>query len=204
MNKPGNVFCGPVAIHPVDHPPVEIDSEQDLQLCELLARRSGIDEDLRERLKGVKAFVMDFDGVHTDDKAHVDENGIESVTVARGDGMGIELLRKANRCEMLILSKERNSVVRQRAAKMKIECTQSCDDKVLEMDKWLAAKNIQWSDVLYIGNDINDLPPLQKAGVSACPSDAHISVSSIVDWVVPANGGNGAIRAVAELLLECQ
>ncbi|MEP7240606.1 MAG: acylneuraminate cytidylyltransferase [Devosia sp.] len=200
FERVGRRFCGPAALFPVDHPPVEVDSVADLALCSALAmsrgEMGGIDPST------VRALVMDFDGVHTDDTASVDENGIESVIVSRRDGMGIEMLRQSGRFEMLILSKEANSVVVQRAAKLKVECMQSREDKVADLDSWLRAKGLQWSEVLFVGNDRNDLGALRRAGYSACPRDAHDSVTGIVDWIIPADGGRGAIRAIADRLLE--
>ena len=197
----GRRFCGKVAHYVVDHPPVEIDTLEDLEICETLAQQKDSAVIPREQFSGIKAFVMDFDGVHTDDRAYIDQNGMESVVVSRRDGLGIEMLRNAGRCQMLILSKETNRVVMRRAKKLKIECLQSCDDKVRALSSWLHDKSISWDETLYVGNDINDIPAMEKAGLSACPSDAHPAVKVIADWVVPERGGRGAVRSIAEALL---
>ena len=85
-------FCGPAKLVPVDTPPVEIDSEADFALAETLLGLSG---PLAEIPAGVRALVMDFDGVFTDDRVLVDETGREAVFASRSDGMGLGLLRKA-------------------------------------------------------------------------------------------------------------
>jgi len=203
----GRRFCGPVALHVVNHPPVEIDSIQDLVVCDLIARaqeKAGTSPELARRLAEVKALVMDFDGVHTDDTVSVDQNGIESVTVSRRDGMGIELLRKSGRYRLLILSKEKNSVVARRAEKLQVQCLQACDDKVSALEEWLAGERLTWRDVLYVGNDINDAGPLARAGLAACPQDAHPAVLPLAHWVIPENGGRGVLRMIADHLLNQQ
>lgn len=202
FERVGRRFCGSTALYPVNHPPVEIDTPADLALCDLIARSDSYNPfGLGEQLKSVRALVMDFDGVHTDDTVSVDSNGLESVRVSRRDGLGLERLRKSGRCRLLILSKERNPVVMRRAEKLGIECIQACDDKVAALENWLSGAALSWNDVLYIGNDINDLGPLQRAGLAACPLDAHPSIIPLVDWVVPVNGGNGVLREVCDKLL---
>ncbi|PMR73047.1 acylneuraminate cytidylyltransferase [Billgrantia endophytica] len=198
----GQRFCGPVALYNVDHPPVEIDSLADLALCNAIATERGETGGLTEDDIGkIRTVVMDFDGVHTDDMAIVDQNGIESVRVSRRDGLGIELLRKLGRFKLLILSKEKNPVVTRRSEKLGVECLQARDDKVAALGEWLEAQGLDWETVLFIGNDRNDLAAIQKAGFSACPLDAHACVFDQVDWIIPYGGGQGAVRAVADRLL---
>jgi N-acylneuraminate cytidylyltransferase len=205
FEKVGRRTCGKVALFEVDHPNVEIDSVADLELCDVIARQrddaAAIGADVRSRLKAVRAVIMDFDGVHTDDTVTVDENGKESVRASRSDGMGIELLRRAGRYKLVIVSKETNGVVGARAAKIKVECLQAIEDKVASIETWLAAQHLNWSDVLYVGNDVNDLGPLSRALVAVCPQGAHPSAASLAHWVVPRPGGSGVLRAIADALL---
>lgn len=197
----GRRFCGTVALCPVDHPAVEIDSLADLELCSLLAARPSQSGIAREWLAAVRVLVTDFDGVHTDDLAYVAQDGTESVRVSRSDGLGLGLLRAAGRVTMLILSKERNPVVTARGAKLGIEVLQAVDDKVAALDAWLSARQMSWSDVLYVGNDINDAAAMTRARLSACPCDAHPSILAQAGWVLPSPGGQGALRVLAEALL---
>lgn len=198
--RTGQRFCGPVALSPVDHPPVEIDSFDDLALCAQLAvARGGSGPD--DRLDRVAAVVMDFDGVHTDNLVLTDETGREAVVTSRGDGMGLEMLRKAGHWRLMILSKERNPVVERRAAKLKIEVHQAVDDKVAALDGWLAGQGLDWAQLLYVGNDVNDAAAMTRAGLSACPADAHPAILGLADWVLPQPGGRGALRAMCDALL---
>jgi N-acylneuraminate cytidylyltransferase len=197
----GQRFCGSVALYPVDHPPIEIDTLQDFALCSQIAQMGGHNEVPSERLEKVKAIVMDFDGVHTDNLVITDQNGIESVRTSRGDGMGISALRDSGRYQMMILSKERNPVVIKRAEKLKLEVYHNVDDKVGALNDWLAKRGLGWADLLYVGNDINDHSAMVEAGLSACPSDSHPSILGIADWILPLPGGKGALRSMSDILM---
>lgn len=197
----GQRFCGSVALFQVDHPPIEIDTLQDLALCSQIAQTGKHIEIAHERLAAVKAIVMDFDGVHTDNLVIMDQNGVESVRTSRGDGMGVSALRDCGRYQMMILSKERNPVVLKRAEKLKLEVYHSVDDKVAALEGWLARQGMMWADLLYVGNDINDQAAMERAGLSACPSDSHPAILGTADWILPYPGGKGALRAMADVLM---
>jgi YrbI family 3-deoxy-D-manno-octulosonate 8-phosphate phosphatase len=199
--RTGQRFCGSVALYPVDHPPIEIDTQGDLALCSMIAQsraNSGVEAG---RLARVKAIVMDFDGVHTDNLVIVDQNGVETVRASRGDGMGIAALRDSDRYRMMILSTEKNPVVLRRGEKLGIEVHNGVEEKEAFLQEWLAAQGLTWHDLLYVGNDINDRQAMQNAGLSACPSDSHPEILGLADWILPAPGGNGALRAMADAIL---
>jgi YrbI family 3-deoxy-D-manno-octulosonate 8-phosphate phosphatase len=197
----GQRFCGAAALYPVDHPPVEIDTLQDFALCSHIAQSRQTTEIAPARLSAIKAIVTDFDGVHTDNLVYTDQNGAETVRTSRGDGMGLSMLRDTGRWSIMILSKERNPVVLKRAEKLKLEVQHSIDDKVSALESWLADLGLQWSDLLYVGNDVNDLAAMEKSGLSACPSDAHPTILGMADWILPHPGGQGALRVMADVLL---
>lgn len=197
----GQRFCGPVALCPVEHPPVEIDTLADLTLCSQIAAMRGGADLAPHRLDRIAAVVMDFDGVHTDNLVQTDDAGRETVRTSRGDGMGLEMLRKAGHWRLMILSKERNPVVAQRAAKLQIAVHQSVDDKVAALTSWLSGQDLDWEQCLYVGNDVNDAAAMAKAGLSACPNDAHPEIMTLADWVLPQPGGRGALRAMCDALL---
>jgi N-acylneuraminate cytidylyltransferase len=197
----GQRFCGPVALSVVDHPPVEIDSPADLAFCRQIAsKRAGL-EIAPERLEAVRALVMDFDGVHTDNLVTTDQEGRESVTTSRGDGMGLSLLKARGDVALMILSKERNPVVIARAKKLGIEVHNAIDDKVAALETWLAERGLGWEALLYVGNDLNDQPAMERAGLSACPADSHPDILGMADWILPSDGGRGALRDLCDRLL---
>ena len=154
-------------------------------------------------LQKIEAVVTDFDGVHTDNLVHLDENGNESVRCSRSDGMGIAALKEAG-FKLLILSKERNPVVSRRGEKLNVEVIQGCDNKLEALKIWLASHNISSQQCIYVGNDINDLECLQYVGISVSPADVHKSVSHAVAWKLSSMGGHGAIREMSDVLIEAK
>lgn len=198
----GQRFCGPVALCPVDQPPLEIDSLADLELAHVMAGTRTHAPVTPQALRQVAALVMDFDGVHTDNLVHTDQHGIEAVTTSRGDGMGLAELARRTDVVRLIVSKERNPVVLARAAKLGIEVMGAIDDKVGALDNWLEKQGLTWAQMLYVGNDINDAAPMQRAGLAACPSDAHGDVLGLAHWVLPCPGGRGALRHLCDVLTD--
>ena len=196
----GYRFFGRVDIAEVDAvTAVEIDTPEELEIAQALATL--IDPVAAEL--DVAALVMDFDGVHTDNLARVDEFGTEQVTVSRLDGMGIGLLRRAG-LPMLILSTETNPVVSARAAKLGVQVMQGVDDKAAALTAWAFEHDIRLSDIAYVGNDINDHECLALVGWPIVPADAHYSVRASARVVLAESGGRGAIREVADLILLAQ
>lgn len=148
----------------------------------------------------IKFIFFDFDGVFTDNKVYIDESGREMVCCSRSDGLGIELLRKAN-MDMLILSSETNPVVALRAAKLKIPVVQSCKDKALFLKNYLQRAELSADEVAYVGNDVNDIEAMRLVGFRICPADAHSSVLVCANIVLNNKGGNGAVRELCDMLL---
>ena len=148
-------------------------------------------------LKLPDLLVFDFDGVLTDDKVIVSQDGTESVRCSRGDGLGIEMARKSG-LKMLILSKEVNKVVSARGAKLKIEVIQGIDDKPAALKTYCKKHAISLARVMYVGNDLNDLGVMKIVGVSVAPKNSHPSVLKIASIVLKHDGGDGAVRELIE------
>jgi YrbI family 3-deoxy-D-manno-octulosonate 8-phosphate phosphatase len=144
-----------------------------------------------------KALITDFDGVHTNGKVNIAQDGSESVVCNRRDGMGIEAAKKKG-LQVLILSKEKNPVVEARAQKLGVECIHGCDDKLTILSKWLKSKDLHWDDIAYVGDDVNDLDCLQLAGLSICPADAVTIVKDHSDIQLKTRGGEGCVREIIE------
>lgn len=155
----------------------------------------------REALGAIKAIVFDFDGVFTDNKVIVSQDGSEFVVCDRGDGMGITLLKEIG-IRMMILSKEKNPVVSARGTKLGIEVIQGCDDKLPALNSWLEQNALDRKTCAYIGNDINDKECLLAVGLAVIPHDAHHSVRKIGAWRLKSDGGRGAIRELADGILD--
>ncbi|HEV2928597.1 MAG TPA: HAD hydrolase family protein, partial [Propionibacteriaceae bacterium] len=177
---------------------VEIDHDHDLTLASALA--AAIDPRVRV---DVDVVVTDFDGVHTDDAAIVDEDGYEAVRVSRADGLGVERLRKAG-VPILILSKETNRVVRARAAKLEVEVRHGIEGKTEVVRDWLRRQEIAPERAAYLGNDINDLAPMELVGWPIAVADAHPAVRRAARLVLSHSGGHGAVRELCDLVLEAR
>ncbi|HOT99298.1 MAG TPA: acylneuraminate cytidylyltransferase [Anaerolineaceae bacterium] len=151
-----------------------------------------------------KLLVMDFDGVFTDDTVITDQDGRESVICSRSDGFGLDMLRQHGKVHALILSREENPVVSARARKLKLEVYQGVQDKAQAIQQLIKERNLAQAEVIYIGNDLNDLPVLPYVGYFACPQDAHSEVIRRADLVLSKPGGCGAIRELVEIILRSE
>jgi YrbI family 3-deoxy-D-manno-octulosonate 8-phosphate phosphatase len=190
-------FFGRVAVEPVtEADALEIDTAEQVDVARALARgrESAVD------LSAVVALVTDFDGVHTDDRASVGEDGTESVFVSRADGHGIRLLREAG-IPVLILSTETNAVVARRAGKLGVECRQGIGDKLSELERWLAEHGVDPARTAYVGNDVNDMPCMAAVGYPIAVADAQPAVADHAVYVTERRGGRGAVREVADRIL---
>lgn len=157
---------------------------------------------INKKADKIKLLVLDFDGVLTNNKVIVDENGKESVICDRSDGLGIEILKKRTNIEIIVLSKEKNKIVEARCKKLGIRSIQGADDKVNALNLEIKKRDLSYSEVCFVGNDINDLHCLKKAGISIGVANSHPNVLKSVDYITTKNGGDGAVREVCEILLK--
>jgi YrbI family 3-deoxy-D-manno-octulosonate 8-phosphate phosphatase len=193
-------FFGKTVMHVVpDLRAFEVDEPTDLQLIDALLRSRQRDDAMKALPRRVAALVMDFDGVLTDNRVFVSQEGVESVACNRGDGWGLSQLRKTG-LPLLVLSTEANPVVEARCRKLGVECIQNAADKRAALDAWLAARNIAWADIVYVGNDENDLECLRAAGCSVAVQDAVSEVRSAARIILQSQGGRGAVREIADLI----
>lgn len=151
-------------------------------------------------LASIRLLVFDFDGVMTDNRVVVFEDGREGVLCSRGDGMGMDRLREVG-LPVAVLSKEGNPVVSARCRKLKIPCIQGVGDKLPVLRGLVAEQGIGLADVAYMGNDINDLECMQAVGLAIAPADAEPPILRIAGLVTIAKGGFGAVREVADLIV---
>ncbi|MFF8591248.1 cytidylyltransferase domain-containing protein [Streptomyces sp. NPDC015220] len=148
----------------------------------------------------IDAVVLDFDGTQTDDRVLIDSDGREFVSVHRGDGLGIAALRRSG-LKLLILSTEQNPVVAARARKLKLPVLHGIDHKDLALKQWCEEQGITPERVLYVGNDVNDLPCFDLVGWPVAVASAHDVVRGAARAVTTVPGGDGAIREIAGWLL---
>ena len=144
--------------------------------------------------------VYDFDGVMTNNRALVLQDGTEAVWVHRGDGLGVDMIRRTHLRQM-ILSTETNPVVTARARKLKIDVVQGSRNKREALLTLCQRDSIDPARILYVGNDLNDLEVMQTVGYPCAPADAHPEILNLAKFVTQAHGGNGVIREIAERIL---
>ena len=153
----------------------------------------------------IELLVLDFDGVVTDNRVWISEDGREMVAANRGDSLIMGKLKQAG-TDVVILSSETNPVVAARARKMKVEAIHGIglDDKAAVLQTLLKERKIDPARVAYIGNDINDLPCFEIAGWAVAVADAQPEVILAADYVTSKNGGHGAVREICDLILSRQ
>jgi N-acylneuraminate cytidylyltransferase len=154
----------------------------------------------RAPFEGVRLVVFDFDGVFTDDRVLVLEDGREAVTCSRGDGLGLARLRAAG-LRAAVLSSEVNAVVAARCRKLGLDCRQAVTDKGAALRALADEAGVPLPAVAYVGNDVNDLPALRLAGVAVAVADAHPEARAAAQVVLERGGGRGAVRELCERVL---
>ena len=187
---------------------VDIDTPADWAKYEALVYQGGLDmvmpenKSRRAMPKKIELVICDFDGVLTDNKVWTDQNGTEMIAAYRSDSLRIHELRKQG-IEVMILSSEPNPVVRARAKKMGVEAVHGVGilEKGNALRKVLEQKNIKAENVVYIGNDLNDLPCFEIVGWSVAVADAFPQVIRAADHVLSRAGGQGAVRELCDLIL---
>lgn len=150
----------------------------------------------------IKLIVSDFDGVLTDNRVWTDQDGRESVAASRADGMHLRDLRERG-IQVVVLSSEPNPVVGARAKKLEIEAVQGIDTrgKGEALRTLLSQKKVDPAQMIYIGNDVNDLPCFEIAGWAVAVADAVPAIRRAADYVLQTPGGHGALRELGDLVL---
>ena len=151
-------------------------------------------------LNNVILIAYDFDGVMTDNYVYLDENGKEMVKLNRSDGLAIALIKSMG-IGQVIISSEKNPIVRKRAKKVGIECINGVKDKAETLKVYIDNKNIKLAEVAFIGNDINDLEVMKIVGLSIAPNDAHKNIKKIAGLITKSNGGKGVVREIYDLII---
>ena len=147
----------------------------------------------------IKIIFSDFDGIFTDNKVLIDEIGNEYVTCSRYDGIGLKKLAELN-ILFYVLTSETKPLAIQRSKKLGIVCFAGLKDKVLKAKELLSSHHLSFSDACFIGNDINDEELLKLVRLPIVTPDAHPSVINPCRFTTHANGGNGCIRELCDII----
>jgi 3-deoxy-D-manno-octulosonate 8-phosphate phosphatase (KDO 8-P phosphatase) len=145
-------------------------------------------------------IAFDFDGVLTDNRVLVIENGVEAVLCNRSDGLAFDMFRAAG-IPLVIISTERNGVVSNRAEKLQVPVLQAITNKQQALQDYCRSAQIDLARVAFVGNDVNDLPAMKIVGFPIAVADAHPAVKEIACILLATSGGDGVAREIAEQLL---
>lgn len=148
-----------------------------------------------------KIIFTDIDGVWTDGGMYYDQTGNEFKKFNTSDSAGV-LLAHALQIPIAIITGESTEIVSRRAAKLNVDYLfQGIKDKIAVASDLCNKLNIPLTDIAYIGDDLNDIPLLNAAGFSCCPSNARSYIKDRVHFVTLAKGGDGAFREFVEQIL---
>ena len=179
----------------------EIDEPSDWLIVEKLLQNKYGGPDLSYRLKNIKCLLTDCDGVLTDGAMYYTENGDEIKKFSTHDGMGFKLLKEKGFITGIITG-ENVQLVKRRFEKLGLdELYMGVSDKLKVLDEICEKYDLKYDEIAYVGDDINDLPIINKVGFSCSVNNAIDCVKKRVDYVTTKDGGDGAIREVADLLL---
>jgi YrbI family 3-deoxy-D-manno-octulosonate 8-phosphate phosphatase len=156
----------------------------------------------RPSLRQIRALVLDVDGVLTDGGMYYGEGGEALKKFNVKDGLGIRLLQKAG-IRVALISGEKSNAIRLRARKLEVsQVFLGVEDKERVFLSFLKTENVDPLHAAYVGDDLNDLPAMRKAGVAIAVADAVPEVRREADWILARRGGDAAVREICDALLK--
>jgi 3-deoxy-D-manno-octulosonate 8-phosphate phosphatase (KDO 8-P phosphatase) len=161
-------------------------------------------EDLKDRAKKIKLLLLDVDGVLTDGRIIYDSRGHDMKLFDVHDGMGVHVLRKAGIKTILITAKG-SRAIRPRAKDMGVEeVLENISPKTKVLDKILKQYKVGVDEVCFVGDDLVDLGLMKRVGFPIAVFNACLEIKQSATYITLREGGRGAVREVAELILKAQ
>lgn len=162
------------------------------------------DKTLVAKIRAVRLLILDVDGVLTDGRIIMNDQGYESKHFDVRDGHGLKVLMRYG-INVALVTGRRSSVVEHRAKDLGIqEVHQGIWDKVGILDQLLKKMNLHPEQAAYVGDDIVDIPIMQRVGLAVAVRDAAEDTKKIARYVTKKKGGRGAVREVCEIILKAQ
>jgi YrbI family 3-deoxy-D-manno-octulosonate 8-phosphate phosphatase len=204
LRKHNSRLGGKIAVYRMDpFDSFQIDEPGDIERLERLASLAVNRGPSTPGLASVRLLVLDFDGVMTDNRVLVRQDGTEAVWCHRGDGWGIARLKERG-VTIIVISTETNPVVEVRCRKLGIDFVQGCNDKLSALRRVAEQLGFSSDQVAYVGNDVNDLECMQWVGISIAVADAVPEVQRVAHLVTGRPGGAGAVREAIDWLIRAQ
>ncbi|MGB2696813.1 MAG: HAD-IIIA family hydrolase [Candidatus Zixiibacteriota bacterium] len=161
-----------------------------------------INSKLKNKFKKVKLLILDVDGVLTDNSLYISGNGEELKRFNVSDGMGIYLAKKSG-IKIALISGRKSKATQLRAEELRIEdAVLDANEKLTPYRKIKNKLKIKDGEIAFVGDDLLDIPVLKKAGVPIVVRNSNHITKKYAAYVTQANGGEGAVREVIDLILE--
>ena len=178
----------------------ELDTYEEIDLIEYLIKKHVVLENkIKIKKENLELIAFDFDGVLTDNKVLVHQNGEESVFANRSDGLAINILNRIG-IPVIVISTEKNSVVRKRCEKIGVRCYNGVENKLDALKKYCDDNKFSLNKVMFVGNDLNDKEVMLNVGYPVCPYDANPSIIDISIIRLNTIGGSGVVLELCKLL----
>jgi 3-deoxy-D-manno-octulosonate 8-phosphate phosphatase (KDO 8-P phosphatase) len=162
------------------------------------------DSEVQARAARIKLFLMDCDGVMTDARIWVLENGEDQKAFNTRDGLGLDLWRRAG-LKSGVISGRVSSALTRRAEKLGMSYVcQGCEDKEQAFAEIVSAAGVTNAEVAFAGDDLNDIPLMRQSGLAIAVADAALETREHAHYITQARGGHGAVREAVELILKSQ
>jgi len=159
---------------------------------------------LLKKAENVKLLILDVDGVLTDGKIYYTNTGDELKAFDIQDGLGLKLLLDAG-VEIAIITGRSSKIVEQRMQELGIKhYYQGEKNKIIRYEELKKVLHLSDNDIAMVGDDLLDLPLIQKAGFGITVANAVSGMTNYADWQTAKSGGNGAVREICELILTAQ
>lgn len=169
-----------------------------------MQNQSAVSSQFIETIKQLKLLILDVDGVLTDGRLFFDHEGREYKSFHARDGHGIKLLRNSG-VEIAVISGRKSDAVNLRMNALGIELVyQGFENKLKALDALLEKTAISPEQTAHVGDDLLDLPIMQRVGFAIAVNDANFAVKQHADWCTLAPGGQGAVREVCDLIMQTQ
>jgi 3-deoxy-D-manno-octulosonate 8-phosphate phosphatase (KDO 8-P phosphatase) len=150
---------------------------------------------------GIRLVAFDIDGVFTDGRFYLTDDGVESKAFNTQDGFGVRQLLDAGLAVAVISGRRSGAVERRMAELGVVHVVQGCKDKVAALDQLAKDLDISIDQCAYVGDDIPDLPLLNAVGYPVAVGNAVAAVKDQCEYTTTAHGGQGAVREVCDLII---